>query len=164
MTDAVSILKTYPSTKIPLQNLKMHKNKMMLKKQRFVRKSEHFSKIRSSLELALQEVALSSFATKRWIKLCLSYFEFISPSERSREPARLMNLLSEHSDGLTRVEMLALFYETYLEASLQRQESYRVCLEKIIQRARAMFSKYDLTIFYCKQTKRYFIQVLFVKK
>ena len=134
------------------------------KKRKINRKSEYFSKLQVPLEMALREVTVSTFAAKRWIKLCLSYVEFVSPSEASREPARLMRLLSEYPLGMKREEMLANFYEQYLSASVQRQESFRICLEKIVQRARITFSKYDLTIHYCKETKRYFIIPLFISE
>ncbi len=135
-----------------------------LKKRKTKRKSEYFSKLQIPLEMALREVTLSTSAAKRWIKLCLSYVEFVSPSEASREPARLMRLLSEYPCGLRREEMLINFYEQYCSASVQRQESFRICLEKIVQRARTTFSKYDLTIQYCKDTKRYFILPLFISE
>lgn len=128
------------------------------------RKSEYFSKLQIPLEMALREVTVSTFATKRWIKLCLSYVEFVSPSEASREPARLMRLLSEYPCGLKREEILTQFYAPYKSASINRQESFRICLEKIVQRARSTFSKYDLTIHYCKDTKRYFILPLFISE
>ncbi|KAB8037144.1 hypothetical protein GCL60_15050 [Silvanigrella paludirubra] len=131
------------------------------KKIKLNRKSEYFSKLQVPLEMALKEVAQSAYASKRWIKLCLSYVEFVSPSESSREPARLMRLLSEYPTGLTREEMLSYFYENYLTSSLNRKESLRICLEKIVQRARITFIKYDLTIHYCKNSKRYFIMPLF---
>lgn len=135
-----------------------------MKKKKLNRKSEYFSKLQIPLEIALREVTISAFAAKRWIKLCLSYVEFVSPSEASREPARLMRLLSEYPYGLKREEMLIHFYEKYLSASIHRQESFRICLEKIVQRARITFSKYDLTIHYCKDTKRYFILPLFISE
>jgi hypothetical protein len=134
------------------------------KKKKANRRSEYFSKLQIPLEMALREVTVSTFATKRWIKLCLSYVEFVSPSESSREPARLMRLLSDYPCGLKREEMLANFYDQYPSASVQRQESFRICLEKIVQRARTTFSKYDLTIHYCKDAKRYVILPLFISE
>lgn len=135
-----------------------------VKKKKVNRKSEYFSRLQIPLEMALREVTVSTFAARRWIKLCLSYVEFVSPSEASREPARLMRLLSEYPCGLKREEMLINFYEQYRSSSVQRQESFRICLEKIVQRARTTFSKYDLTIHYCKDTKRYFILPLFISE
>lgn len=134
------------------------------KKRKINRKSEYFSRLQAPLEMALREVTVSSFAAKRWIKLCLSYVEFVSPSEASLEPARLMKLLSEFPYGLSREEILANFYEQYQSSSSQRQDSLRVCLEKIVQRARITFSKYDLTIHYCKNSKKYFILPLFISE
>jgi hypothetical protein len=135
-----------------------------VKKRKANRKSEYFSKLQVPLEMALREVTVSTFATRRWIKLCLSYVEFVSPSEASREPARLMRLLSEYPCGLKREEILTNFYEQYQFSSVQRQESFRICLEKIVQRARTTFLKYDLTIYYCKETKRYYILPLFISE
>lgn len=134
------------------------------KKRKINRRSEYFSKLQIPLEMALKEVTMSSYASCRWIRLCLSYVEFVSPSEASREPARLMKLLSEYPLGLKRDEMLANFYENYLNSSINRKESLRICLEKIVQRARVTFMKYDLTIHYCKDTKRYFILPLFISE
>ncbi|APJ04860.1 hypothetical protein [Silvanigrella aquatica] len=144
------------------ENNNVHNNK--LKKKKLIRKSDHFSKIQLPLEMALRDVTLSSNATKRWIKLCLSYAEFVAPSESLREPARLMRLLSEHTSGLRRGEILSLFYDQYKNSSVQRQESFRICLEKIVQRARTTFSKYDLTIYYCKDIKKYIIAPIFKKE
>jgi hypothetical protein len=132
------------------------------KNRRSSRKSEYFSRLQEPLELALNEVTYSMSATHRWIKLCITYVDFVSPGELLREPGRLMRLLSEYPSGLKRDEMLSKFYEQYEEASLLRKESFRICLEKIVQRARVIFSKYDLTIQYCKETKRYLIQPLFI--
>ncbi len=150
----------FTSDKIELrtQNAKV----IASKKRRSSRKSEYFSRLQVPLELALNEVTYSMSATHRWIKLCITYVDFVSPGELLREPGRLMRLLSEHPSGLKRDEMLSKFYEQYEEASLLRKESFRICLEKIVQRARVIFSKYDLTIQYCKETKRYLIQPLFI--
>lgn len=134
----------------------------LFKKRKYRRKSLYFSKMQQPLELALQEVTISSLAASRWIKLCLSYVEFISPSEATREPARLMKLLSDYPLGLKRDELLANFYQSYESCSINRKESLRICLEKIIQRARLIFAKYDLTIHYCKDTKKYLVMPIFI--
>ncbi len=135
-----------------------------LKRRKLKRKSIYFSKMQHPLELALQEVTISNLASARWIKLCLSYVEFVAPAEATREPARLMRLLSEYPLGLKREELLEHFYQSYQLCSLNRKESFRVCLEKIIQRARLIFSKYDLTIYYCKDTKKYLVMPIFIMK
>ncbi|WGL61198.1 hypothetical protein QEJ31_06255 [Pigmentibacter sp. JX0631] len=137
------------------------KNKIIRRK-KYKRKSNYFSKMQNSLELALQEVAYSHSAAVRWTKLCLSYVEFVAPTEASREPARLMRLLAEYPLGLKREELLESFYLSYNECSTNRKESLRICLEKIIQRARTIFSKYDLTIQYSKDTKKYLVMPVFI--
>ena len=134
------------------------------KKRKFGRKSEYFSNLQIPIEMALKEVTFSTYASQRWMKLCLSYVEFVSPSEAMREPARLMRLLSDYPTGLKREEMLTNFYEGYAISSINRKESLRICLEKIVQRARVTFIKYDLTIHYCKETKKYLITPLFSKE
>ncbi|MGY3802894.1 hypothetical protein ACWNT8_02325 [Pigmentibacter ruber] len=148
-----------------IELIKLDKNKQtnrVLKRRKYKRKSNYFSKMQNSLELALQEVAYSHSAAIRWTKLCLSYVEFVSPTEASREPARLMRLLAEYPLGLKREELLENFYNTYNECSINRKESLRICLEKIIQRARTIFSKYDLTIQYSKDTKKYLVIPVFI--
>lgn len=148
-----------------IELIKLNKNKQtnrVLKRRKYKRKSNYFSKMQNSLELALQEVAYSHSAAIRWTKLCLSYVEFVSPTEASREPARLMRLLAEYPLGLKREELLENFYNTYNECSINRKESLRICLEKIIQRARTIFSKYDLTIQYSKDTKKYLVMPVFI--
>ncbi|WP_186648565.1 hypothetical protein [Fluviispira vulneris] len=153
-----------------LQNsdlLKNEQDSLTDKRNRIIRKKlrsgEKFTKMQESLALALNEVASSPYVAKRWVKLCLSYVEFVSPVESAKEPGRLMILLSQFPYGLTRNELLAAFYEGYSISSSQRKESLRVCLEKIIQRARIIFFKYDLTIIYCKINKKYLISPLFKK-
>lgn len=89
-----------------------------LKRRRLKRKSIYFSKMQHPLELALQEVTISNLASARWIKLCLSYVEFVAPAEATREPARLMRLLSEYPLGLKREELLEHFYQSYQLCSL----------------------------------------------
>ncbi|BBH54437.1 hypothetical protein [Fluviispira sanaruensis] len=153
-----------------LQNSELIKNEKVSvadKSIRIIRKKlrsgDKYTKMQESLALALNEVASSPYVAKRWVKLCLSYVEFVSPVESAKEPGRLMILLSQFPYGLSRNDLLAAFYEGYANSSPQRKESLRVCLEKIIQRARIIFFKYDLTIIYCKINKKYLISPLFKK-
>lgn len=114
----------------------------------------HFSK---TVESSLNSVPTAPTGFQRWVKFCLSYVEYIAPSEISLETGRIMKLLSNYPLGLRRDEILELFYENYANFSSNRQASLRICLEKVIQRARVIFSKYNLTIAYCPDTKKYFI-------
>lgn len=114
----------------------------------------HFSK---SLESALRSIPTSPHGFQRWVKFCLSYIEYTCPAKISLETGRMIKLLAEHPMGLKREELLEKFYENYANASMNRQESLRICLEKVIQRTRVSFSTYNLTITYCSDTKRYFI-------
>ncbi len=97
---------------------------------------------------------------QRYLKLCLTCIEFISPTLLSLKTGALMKLLSEHPDGLTREELLSLFYEEYSSSSFNRQYSLKICLEKIIQRARSDFQAFGLNVTYKKDKKKYFLQVV----
>lgn len=114
----------------------------------------HFSK---TVESTLNSAPTSPHGFQRWVKFCLSYVEYIAPSEVSLETGRIVKLLSEYPLGLRRDEILEKFYANYPGASMNQQESLRVCLEKVIQRSRVIFRKYNLTITYCMQTKKYFL-------
>lgn len=93
----------------------------------------------------------------RWATLRLSYIEFTSPQLIALETGKLIRLLSNYQCGLKKVEILKVFYEGYSSSSSARQASLRTCLEKLIQRARVCFAKYQITIEYNKDTKKYFL-------
>ncbi|KAB8028437.1 hypothetical protein [Fluviispira multicolorata] len=141
------------------ENIELAKKIKLIRRK--LRSGERFTKMQDTLILALNEVASSPYVARRWVKLCLSYVEFVSPIESSKEPGRLMVVLSNHPYGLSRDNLLAEFYEGYENASSKRQDSLRVCLEKVIQRARSIFIKYDLTILYCKINKKYLVSPIF---
>ncbi len=94
---------------------------------------------------------------QRYLKLCLSYVEYVSPVEMGLETGRLVKLLCQHPFGLTRNELLRQFYPDYPTSSFNRQASLRICLEKVIQRARLCFEKYSLTIKFSKENKHYLL-------
>lgn len=113
-----------------------------------------------SIENALQMKAISHDTVQRYFKLCLSYVEYISPSELNKETGRMMKLLCNHPNGLTREEMLMFFYEDYTISSLNKQNSLKLRLEKIIQRSRINYLKYNLTIYFSKDEKKYFLKLV----
>lgn len=111
-------------------------------------------------ELIMKEKLNNPDALQRYFKLCLSYVEFISPAEISLETGRIMLLLNQYPQGLTRSELLSMFYQDYSTASFTRQNSLKLCLEKIIQRARLIYAKYKLTIYFCKENKKYYLKAI----
>ncbi len=113
-----------------------------------------------AIQHALNTQPTSIDSIHRYFKLCLSYVEYVSPSEISQETGRLMKLLSQFPQGLAREELLSKFYPDYLTASFSRQSSFKTCLEKIIQRSRMGFQKYKLTVYYNKEDKKYYLNLL----
>ncbi len=99
-------------------------------------------------------------ALHRYFKLCLSYIDYISPATLHLETGRVMQLLCQHPMGLAREELLHLFYEDYAMSSFNKQESLKVRLEKIIQRSRTHFQKYNMTIYYCKLSRKYSLKLV----
>jgi hypothetical protein len=96
----------------------------------------------------------------RYFNLWLSYMEYISPKEINLETGRLIQLLCKNTEGLTREEILTSFYPNYQQSSFNRKLSLKVCLEKVIQRARGNFEKHRVTIYFCKSTKKYYAKLL----
>ncbi|MES2614141.1 MAG: hypothetical protein V4591_01865 [Bdellovibrionota bacterium] len=113
-----------------------------------------------AIEHSLKIKPVSLDTVHRYFKLCLSYVEYVSPADIYLETGRLMRLLSQYPLGLTREELLRLFYDDYAMASFNKQSSLKICLEKIIQRARSNFEKYNLGVFYCKQNKKYYLNLI----
>ncbi len=116
----------------------------------------HFPKITANLKLNQN----STEKLHRYFKLCLSYVEFESPEDLNRETGRIIQLLTQHPDGLSREHLLNQFYENYDKASFNRQISLKACLEKIIQRSRSQFKKYNMTIAYCRTNKIYKLELI----
>lgn len=110
-----------------------------------------------SIQSALSKAPSNPYLFQKWVKFCLAYIEYVCPSEMELETGRLIKLLAAHPMGLSRNELLENFYEKYLKVSANQKESLKICLEKVIQRARIAFKKYNLTISYCASSKKYFI-------
>lgn len=83
------------------------------------------------------------------------------PSQNfNKKTGQIIKLLSSHQSGLSREEIHLYFYEKLHSASITRRESLRMSVEKIIQRSRAKFKPYNLTIVYNKNTKKYYLDTL----
>jgi hypothetical protein len=110
-----------------------------------------FGELSKSLSARLATPA----ALVRWFKLNISYIEFVAPQELENETGRLILLLAEYPLGLGREALLERFYPNYARASADLQESYRIRLEKLIQRSRSTFKPYQLSVQFCRQSKCY---------
>ena len=112
------------------------------------------------IEKTLRQKSIQSHSALSYFKLCLSYLEFIAPHEAALQTGKLIKLLTEYPEGLEREELLGLFYADYCCASFNRKASLKICLEKIIQRARLQFKEYNMTIFYCKKSQKYLLKLI----
>lgn len=87
------------------------------------------------------------------VKLSLARMEFLAPEEFKLETGRLLTLLSNRPEGIEKDALIREFYQQFDSASPMRQMCLVACLNKIIQRARQRFSRFGLTIEFCKREK-----------
>lgn len=89
------------------------------------------------------------------VKLSLTRIEVLAPQELGLETGRLLMLLSSAPDGLTKGELVRLFYPDYEGSSPLRQGSLIGCLNKVIQRGRGRFERFGVTFYFCKKEKKW---------
>lgn len=89
----------------------------------------------------------------------LKKIEALYPHELNLATGRLLTILAQCPDGFEKNQLLKLYYPDFGEASFQRQLSLEVCLNKIIQRARARYQLFGVDIHFCKRSRRWRIYI-----
>jgi hypothetical protein len=87
------------------------------------------------------------------VQYLVNVLKFNAPYELKLMTGRVIQILSQYPKGLTKKTFLTLIYPDFVDASLYRQESLVICLNKLIQRARVRFLKYSIAINYDKSKK-----------
>lgn len=82
------------------------------------------------------------------------------PGTRDPLTARLVRALAGHPGGLPKADLLVLFYPDYPRASNLRRSSLEVCLNKLLQRARARYAPLGVVISFDRASRRWQVKFL----
>lgn len=96
-------------------------------------------------------------ASKHLTEFALAKTKFLAPREFKLETGRAVGILAENPEGLSKDELVRKFYPDYDNASALRQSSLIAGLNKILQRARARFEPFGLTIVFCKASHKWLV-------
>lgn len=88
----------------------------------------------------------------------LSLIDAMPSLDRQRLTTRLVQILALHPDGLTKEDLLEKFYVGFQGSSELRRASLQVCLNKLLQRARARFRAQGLDVVYIRASRRWHVR------
>lgn len=89
----------------------------------------------------------------------ISLLEATHPREFRLETGRLTALLAGHPQGLSKSELLEVFYPQYSLASEQLKQSLELCLAKLLQRTRTRLACLGVDVHFCRRNKCWKIDI-----